>query len=297
METRSDAELVEAFCETLRPVVAPSTWYSYRIDLRQLVRDVLPACGLPGVRALTRTAMAQVVAHLRERYLVSTVSRKVAAYRRFAEWLVAHDVLRRDPTRGFTFAKSARSAEEIPEDVLADLCARPAWVHDRTPAHLRWLKLRDEALFRVMTETGAGSADVTAMVCEDADTVAGMARIAGLWVEVSAEANRALVRYKAEGLGHKGMDGPGRPLFPSNEGGPMTRAGLSVLLLAYGRLEGLTEYRLSARAIRRSFVLRMARLGMEPDEIAARARMTTDAVAAYLHSGRRHGPQGLRRTA
>jgi site-specific recombinase XerD len=159
------------------------------------VRRYLAFCAehdLPAV--LDRAQAVAFVAALLEHHEPSTASIRQTALRRFSAWLVAEGELDADPLAGLRPPKvDAKVVQVLSDDQLRallaacqgqDFCAR-----------------RDEAIVRLLLETGLRASELLGLVVDDVDTYGGMLVVrrgkggAGRVAPFSPQAARSLDRY------------------------------------------------------------------------------------------------------
>ena len=118
-------------------------------------------------RALVQTYTAELIEEGKE---ANTVRLRQAALRQFGKWLVDDDELPEDPLVGLKPPKiPAKVVEALTDDQLRALikACHGKSLRDR----------RDEALVRLMTETGLRASEVTAMSVKDADLTRGLVTV------------------------------------------------------------------------------------------------------------------------
>jgi site-specific recombinase XerD len=178
---------------------SPSTLKSYGDGLRAY----LGWCARQGVEPLLRASLAGWVADLIDTGSAAATARsRQLAVRRFAAWLHAEDEVPTDPFLG---VKPPKLDEQVTEPhTVTDL---KALIAACTPprgadAKVKMRYVRDEAILRLMAETGARAGEVVALTLDDIDLARGVAVIRrgkggkGRIVPFGPETAKALDRYQ-----------------------------------------------------------------------------------------------------
>jgi integrase/recombinase XerD len=123
-----------------------NTCGAYATDLRQLAK-FLRAHKINQWTAVSRDHLAAYLGALREQYKATTVNRKLAAFKRFFQWLGETGALANDPTAGLS---APRATPERAEPVSsADVEKLLSQVTARDP-----IGLRDRAMLYLLAFTG-----------------------------------------------------------------------------------------------------------------------------------------------
>ena len=166
------------------------------------VRFYLDRCERESADPLARASLRGWVAELLDGgAAASTAVARQLAVRRFAAWLTAEGEIDADPFLGFKAPKlDQRVVEPLTEDQLRALLRACQPPKGATP--LESLRhRRDEAIVRLMLETGARAGEVVSMSVDDLDLAAGTAVIRrgkggkGRVVPVGPQAAQAIDRY------------------------------------------------------------------------------------------------------
>lgn len=200
------------------------------------VRFYLAWCDTSEAGPLTQTSLNGWIAGLIESgSAASTARSRQLAVRRFTAWLAEEDELPADPFLGVKAPKlDERVIEPLTDDELRRLlkaCQPPKGADPKVAMRFR----RDEAMVRVMFETGTRAGEVVAMEVDDLDLVAGTATVRrgkggkGRVVPIGPDATLALDRYLRLRRGHRlaqtsdlwlGTGASGSPTTPSTRPSP-----------------------------------------------------------------------------
>ncbi len=161
-------------------------------------------CSLHGAEPMNRTSLNRFVAGLLDAGRAAGTARvRQLAVRRFTAWLIIEGRLYADPFLGVKALKVDQPVvEPLSDDELRALitaCAAPA-PSGTAPAE-RLPHCRDEAIVRLMLETGVRSGEVVALEIGDLDLVNGLVHVRrgkggiGRVVPIGPSAVEALRRY------------------------------------------------------------------------------------------------------
>lgn len=166
------------------------------------VRFYLHWCQQGGAEPLARDSLRAWVAELVETGMApATIRARQLPVRRFAAWLAEEGEIGADPFLGLRSPKlDVKIVEPLSDDQLRQLVAACQPPTGATPL-VALRHRRDEAIVRLMLETGARAGEVVAMTLDDLDLPAGTAVIRrgkggkGRVVPVGPHAAKALDRY------------------------------------------------------------------------------------------------------
>ncbi len=179
------------------------------------VRFYLAWCTEHGVEPLSRTSLRAWTTALMDggNQPATAVARQLAV-RRYAAWLTEEGELPADPFLGIKSPKlDTKVVEPLSDDELRALlkaCIPPKGL---TPAQILRYR-RDEAMLRLMLETGARAGEVVAIGVDDLDLPGGTAVIRkgkggkGRVVPFGPATAQALDRYLRLRRGHRLVDSP-----------------------------------------------------------------------------------------
>lgn len=216
---------------------SPATVTTYTVGVRQYLAwcaradrpAVLSRSGVTGWVAAMFDAGAQP----------ATARARQLAVRRFSAWLAEEGEIDADPLLGLRAPKlDVQVVEPLTDDELRALlkaCAGPA-MYDR----------RDEALVRLMVETGMRAGETVALTVPDVDLLAGTALVRrgkggkGRVVPFGSQSARALDRYLRMRRTHRLAAGPA--LWLGDRGKSFTYDGLHRALGQRARAAGLVGF-------------------------------------------------------
>lgn len=166
------------------------------------VRFYLSWCAENGADPLTKPAVNLWIAELLEAGAAASTARaRQLAVRRFSAWLADEAEIPADPFLGIKAPKlDERVVEPLTNDELRRLlkaCQPPKGAEPKEMLRHR----RDEALVRLMFETGTRAGEAVAMQLDDIDLIAGVATVRrgkggkGRVVPIGPDATLALDRY------------------------------------------------------------------------------------------------------
>lgn len=205
METLAD--LTRSFLRDLKAEGrAPRTLEIYTESVEQY-RRWLRGRGHPEtLESLTRVLLREWFAELSETKQAGTVATRFRGLRRFCRWLAAEDVVLKSPMEGM----QSPTPKGKPVPVLSD---------EQLAAILRacqgkgFYPRRDEAIFRVLIDTGVRASELCSLKLEDLDLDNEAAAVTGKGgkrraIYFSAKTVRALDRYIRERKLHKDSSSP-----------------------------------------------------------------------------------------
>lgn len=174
------------------------------------VRFYLSWCAEQHALPMERTSLRTWVASLLDRGAqASTARSRQLAVRRYAAWLAEEGEIPDDPFVGLKPPKlDQRVIEPLTDDQLRALLKACTPPKGATPAEMLRHR-RDEAIVRLMLETGARAGEVVALTLDDVDLAAGVATIRrgkggkGRVVPLGPHAALAIDRYKRLRAGHR----------------------------------------------------------------------------------------------
>ena len=182
--------------------VAPSTVLAYRRDVNDFVTWATRA-RLEGPQQVTRLLLRRYLAFLGSRkYARRTVARKVAALRRYFEWLRRKGVISADPTVRLSAPAGPSRLPRVlgPADLDALLDHPPARTGDDPPA----VRLRDAAVLELLYGSGLRVAELCGLRLADIDLGRRLVTVWGKGskqrqVPISQPAAEAVAAWSAQG--------------------------------------------------------------------------------------------------
>ena len=253
--------LIDAFADRLwmEAGLSDNTLAAYRRDLAAFARWLEGRGGtLPAASAgdILRYLGERVAAGARPR----TTARCLSSLRRFYRQLVADGRLARDPT---ALVDPPRLGRPLPgslsEAQVEALLAAPAL--DRPTG------LRDRAMLELCYATGLRVSELVGLELRQVDLDAGVLRVTGKGakervVPLGEEALHWLGRFLREGRPRLLGGRPGRALFPTARGGPMTRQAFWLNIKRYARAAGIRQH-LSPHSLRHAFATHLLNHGAD----------------------------------
>lgn len=215
---------------------SPATIKSYTTGVEQY----LAWCDAADVpRALDRRQLAGFTDSILDRAEPATARARQLAVKRFAAWLVEEGEIDADPLVGVKPPKlDAKVVEPLTDDQIKAMlkaCAGPD-MRDR----------RDEAILRLMVETGMRAGEVAGLNVDDLDLMAGTAVVRrgkggkGRVVPFGPQTARAVDRYLRLRRGHLLADTPA--LWLGDRGKPFRYDGLHKTLAYRAKLAGVDGF-------------------------------------------------------
>ena len=216
---------------------APRTIRIYAIQVRAFAAWLEERGIAASVDALRSVHVKAFLADESGRVQGSTLIVRYKGLQQFAKWLVREGELAADPFIGLSVPKATEKHVPVMSD--ADLGALIKACQGQT-----FGDRRDEALVRVMIETGCRIGEVSVLAVEDVDLRSGEIRLHGKgdrWrlVAVGPSTCQALDRYLRERRKHK------HTLLPAlwlTQRGPISRDGVDHLLRVRAQAAGLEGF-------------------------------------------------------
>jgi integrase/recombinase XerD len=219
---------------------SPQTIKAYSTGVQQY----LAWCAQSGLPAeLDRRQVAGFVDHVLDHAQPATARSRQLAVRRFAAWLVEEGELAGDPLVGIKAPKLDSKVIEPLTDVQVKAMLK-ACANNRDGDKLR--DRRDEALIRLMVETGARAGEVAALEVADVDLMAGTAVVRrgkggkGRVIPFGPQTALAIDRYLRERKAHRLAGAPA--LWLGDRGKPFNYDGLHKSLRYRAQLAGVEGF-------------------------------------------------------
>lgn len=252
---------------------SPNTLAAYRNDLMQFV-EFLQVHQSPPVES-----WPAVDVHLIEQYLgflkaqpkpysSATIARKLAAVKRFCEYLYANGWLEQNISKTVRLPKVAKNLPHtMPADEVNKLLAAPAAQHTTQP-------LRDKALLETLYATGMRVSELVGLDVADVDLTAEQIRcnVGGRHsrlVHVGGSAAAALALYLQEGRDQLVMNRNEPALFLNHRGQRLTRQGLWLIIKRYVKQAGIKSP-VTPHTLRHSFAAHLVNAGAALRDIKER---------------------------
>ena len=298
MTRRPDPDL-DGFLALLATRRAPRTVDAYRRDLLQLSdwRD-------GPVAAATTEELERWLAEQRASGVAaSTIARRVAAVRSFFRHQMLLGVREDNPSADLELPRRKR---RLPRTLSAGEAERLIEAASGTTPRA----MRDRALVELMYGAGLRVSEATGLQRRSVDLDDRLVRALGKGskerlVPLGRPAVEALRRYIAMGRPH--LDRRNRPeLFLNARGGPLTRAGVFLILRRLAEKAGLDPQRVHPHLLRHSFATHLLEGGADlrsVQEMLGHADLSTTELYTHVSDRRRRElyfrahPHARRRTA
>jgi integrase/recombinase XerD len=274
---------VEGFLALAAARLAPRTVEAYRRDLA----DVAAFLGGSPADA-TAAELAGYVAHLRaEGRAATTVARRVAALRSFFRHQVLLGARTDNPAAELELPRRRRALPKTLSPGEAERLIDAA--AGTTPR-----ALRDRALVELLYGGGLRVGEAASLQRTSVDLEERLVRCIGKGskervVPIGREAAEALRRYLARGRPH--LDRRHRPeLFLNAKGGPLTRAGMFLVLRRLAAKAGLDPARVHPHLLRHSFATHLLEGGADlrsVQEMLGHADLATTELYTHVSDRRR----------
>jgi integrase/recombinase XerD len=278
----ADAD-VEGFLALLAARRAPRTVDAYRRDLTQLATWL----GAPVATATTDTLERWVAEQRADGVAASTVARRTAALRSFYRHQVLLGTRTDNPAAALELP---RRPKKLPRTLSAAEAERLVEAANGTTPRA----MRDRALVELMYGAGLRVSETLGLRRGAVDLEARLVRAFGKGskeriVPLGRPAAEALRRYIAMGRPH--LDRRNRPeLFLNARGGPLTRAGVFLILRRLAEKAGLEPQRVHPHLLRHSFATHLLEGGADlrsVQEMLGHADLSTTELYTHVTDRRR----------
>lgn len=259
-------DTVEAFLEDID--AKPNTVAAYRNDVTQFLEflqeeyDDTPAHW----SALQQRHVEAFLYYLLEReYAASSVARKIAAVKRFCQYLVSYGILAENPADDVETPRVKKSAPQtLTVEQVERLLSQPA---RNTSAKGR----RDAAMLETLYATGLRVSELVSLTLADVDLSSGTLRTAGpdgseRRIPLTERAKDALRYYIEQGRVQLLRDPSEQHLYLNMRGGPLTRQGLWLIIREYVEQAGIDE-NVSPHTLRHTFAAHQLQDGANVEEV------------------------------
>jgi integrase/recombinase XerD len=274
---------VEGFLSLLAARRAPKTVEAYRRDLKQFADFTGSSPAAAGTDDLE-----QYVAQLRADGLApATVARRIAALRSFYRHLLLLGT--RDDNPAAELAPPRRQ-RKLPRTLSPGEAERLVEAAAGTTPRA----LRDSAIVELLYGAGLRVSELTALDRGSVDLDARLLRCTGKGgkervVPIGRQATEALRRYQARGRPYLDRRHR-RELFLNAKGGPLTRAGVFLILRKIAAKAGLEPERVHPHLLRHSFATHLLEGGADlrsVQEMLGHADLATTELYTHVSDRRR----------
>jgi integrase/recombinase XerD len=253
---------------------SPNTLGAYRTDLRQL-EDFLRRQRIASWSEVSSDLLTAFAAHLAAReYATTSIARKIAATRRFFQYLHRIGAIERDPAGSLG---SPRIEKCLPHILSQQEVARLVrQIPTSTPAGRR-----DAAMLQLLHATGLRVSELVSLRLTDLDgdrthirCVARNGRERSL--PISPAAQRALRAYLDGGRHQLARGEASDVIFLNHHGERLTRQGFWLIMKGYARAAGIGD--VTPHSLRHAFALNLIGQGMDlrgVQELLGHANLST----------------------
>lgn len=259
-------DTVEAFLEDLD--AKPNTVAAYRNDVTQFLEFLREEHDATPMHwsALQQSHVEAFLYYLLEReYASSSVARKIAAVKRFCQYLVSQGILRGNPADDVETPRVRKSAPQtLSVEQVERLLAQPA--KDSSPKGRR-----DRAMLETLYATGLRVSELVSLKLTDVDLSSGTLRTSGpdeseRRIPLTERAKEALRTYIEQGRMQLVRDPSERHLYLNMRGGALTRQGLWLIIRDYVEQAGIDE-NVSPHTLRHTFAAHQLQDGANVEEV------------------------------
>lgn len=231
-------EEIRSFMEYLRSVknAAANTMISYERDLRKM-QGYMNGQGITSVSKVTSTALNAYVLYLESSGMSSaTISRTIAALRRFFDYQCKHGSCTQDPSELLRAPKVEKKATRV---VTKEELQQILDLRIYGPK-----QLRDRAMVLAMCQ-GIRASEVISLSLSDVNLKLGYLILQGerqsRTVPIGSMLAEALQKYMEDGRSHLIRENSGDALFVNCSGSRLSRQGVWKVVKYYGEQVGIPE--------------------------------------------------------
>jgi len=234
-------EAVEAYLAVLELErgLARNTTASYNSDLTQFAAAVA-AMGCTRWSAVTPANVSEWIYGLAKReFATSTLSRKLAAVRGFARYLLKEGVCTKDFTE---LVEGPKARRKVPSSLSLKDMERLLAAPDEATPH----GLRDRAILELFYSSGLRVSEMSALRLQNLDLEQGFIRVFGKGskerlVPVGERARRMVDRYLSAARPNFVRSKTGSALFLSERGLPISRKTIWVIVKSCAKKAGISQ--------------------------------------------------------
>lgn len=259
-------DTVEAFLEDID--AKPNTVAAYRNDVTQFLTFLKEEYEDTPIHwsALQQRHVEAFLYYLMEReYAASSVARKIAAVKRFCQYLVSQGILHENPANDVETPRVKKSSPQtLTVEQVERLLSQPA---RKTSAKGR----RDAAMLETLYATGLRVSELVSLRLTDVDLSSGTLRTSGpdgseRRIPLTERAKGALRTYIEHGRVQLVNDPSERHLYLNMRGGPLTRQGLWLIIREYVEQAGI-DANVSPHTLRHTFAAHQLQDGANVEEV------------------------------
>jgi integrase/recombinase XerD len=259
---------------------AKNTIAAYRNDITQFLAAVRQIAGDAPV-SWDQVSAGDVAVYfdglVADGYAPSTIARKIAAVKRFFEYLVSKEIVRANPAEDIQAPKvKKRVPKALSSQEVSRLLEAPS--QEQTPK-----AVRDRALLELLYATGMRATEIVSLNVDDIDLETGLITCQGRELPLEGIAAEWTEIYLDEARDHLVKNPEETGLFLNHRGQKLTRQGLWLIIKAYAEQTHLNGD-VTPHTLRHSFATRLLDDGADLSEVQVllgHASITTTQV--YKH--------------
>ncbi len=262
--------------------LAENTLVSYRLDLISHI-NFLQRKGIRAVKNVDSNTISAYLLHLRKTGKApSTISRSVASLKSFYRFLVAENVIAKNPTLNL---ESPKHTNKLPHVLtvkeVSNLLNQP---HLGTPAGIR-----DKAMLELLYATGMRVTELVSLDIEHVNLESGYVRCFGKgskerMVPVGREARKYIREYLARGRVKLTKGRQSDSLFLNQRGNRLTRQGFWKIIKKYAYKAQIKKV-ITPHTLRHSFATHLLENGADlrsVQEMLGHADISTTQIYTHL---------------
>jgi integrase/recombinase XerD len=275
---------LESFLRHLRVErnVSPRTVSSYRLDIVKYLTHLQSVSREP--LAIVRDDLTEYLWQQKSKGAQSSsIARYIASLRAFYRFLIAEELLEKDPT---TFLQTPRKPERLPRYLSVEEVSR--LITSVRGKETKWVRLR--AMLELMYAAGLRVSELTHLTLDQIDLRVGYVRVFGKGGKERVVPIGERAKLAVQGYLDRRPDTPAsvKFLFISNKRGAMSSVQFWRLIRTAAKAAGITKT-VSPHTLRHSFASHLVQNGADlraVQEMLGHASISTTQI--YTHVGRAH---------
>jgi len=224
-------------------------------------------------------SLAQTPTARGTRRSASTIETYARSVRAFCQWLVERGTLSHSPLSEHAFPRARVPLPQVISAATFEQLMRAGFSQQAAGTDATRQAARDQALLWVLFETGITLSEVCALRVADLDPHMGLLQVRGkggkdrqmLLGSICLSHLRGYLRQR-DAMSRSGLVSRlavGDPLFSTAGKEPLSRNGVSMVVVRFRTRAGLSETTLSPQVLRHSFALRYLQAGGSPQGLQA----------------------------
>jgi integrase/recombinase XerD len=278
------SEHLESFLRHLRVErnVSPRTVINYRLDIIKYL-DFLKS-GSKDPLKIVRDDLTDYLWHIKSKgSQASTIARYIASLRAFYRFLVAEELVEKDPT---TFLQTPRKPERLPRYLTVEEVSR--LITSIRGQEMKWVRLR--AMLELMYAAGLRVSELTQLTLDQIDLRVGYVRVFGKGGKERIVPIGERAKLSVQGYLDRRPETPAsvKFLFLSNKKGAMSPVQFWRLIGKAAKAAGIQKP-VTPHTLRHSFASHLVQNGADlraVQEMLGHASISTTQI--YTHVGRAH---------